>query len=953
MSRRLTSSLLAVVCVPALIVGPATAQEPASDGPRLVTFGSRALQNEGDHDFRQFIRISVPDSAGQLSLRVFDPDVGGLFDEAQRGFNTKTRFSLYGDGATVRLYRDSDGVVQEEIEGAALDSVEFGFHEESDGQWVALFPIDASNGRADGTQREFVLAVEGLSGNDGNVFDVMVSRSDTENVPAEGVRLTSYAPTLQAAEEGQFAELRFVIPEDATSLMVENFDSAGGGISYAGRFHSAPLIASQKSVWQRDSIELRAGEAGRAGSVIKTGGEESPNDVTVVVSVPAEDPAAIGHPVAIELPIRTVGSNVRPYLYYSFGQTACGEMTFDASDSFDKEGTPLTYRWHFDGDDAFFGGRKLVHRFAESGDHRGRLEIFDESGVVANGRATDFSFYVKPPPVAVIAAPAFVAQGADVQFDGTGSSTVSRPPDNRITRYHWRMGDGGEIIQNEGDADFGRPVYRFRDYGAYTIDLIVTDRQGVSCNTAMTSHDISVNAPPVARAGGDREFLTGEIGVFDGTSSDDPDGSIASYWWDFGDGNKIFRPTTRHAFHNPGTYQVRLTVIDDTVYETAAHTDLITVTVRDPANERPTATAGEDRRVAMGETVSFDGSTSTDPDGRILFYLWDFGNGHGDDEPVVRHTYWEPGVYSVNLTVKDENEKDGGQSVDSLTVEVVPADNRSPVLEFPTELITTLHVPLRFDASKANDRDGNIVSYEWDFGDGATGTGAVIDHRYDKTGTYRGSLVLTDNGIPTPQTTEISFDVQVTTKANTVPAPNIRAERKAMVHESIGFDATETADPDGSILSYVWDFGDGHRASGIETHHVYQFPGRYKVTLTVVDDDVAEQRLTASTTHVVDIALPQNMAPAASAGADLVVARGEIVQFDGSRSSDKDGNVMAYAWDFGDGGTSPDARPVHAFHVAGTYQVELTVTDDGTPARSATSKLVVTVIEDGDGRASK
>ncbi|MCR9135679.1 MAG: PKD domain-containing protein [Alphaproteobacteria bacterium] len=953
MSRCRTSSLLALVFVPALIAGTATAQEPATDGPRLVTFGSRALQNEGDHDFRQFIRILVPDNAGQLHVRVFDPDVGGLFDEAQRGFNTKTRFSLYGDGATVRLYRDSDGVVQEEIEGEALDSVEFGFHEESDGQWVTLFPMDTSSGRADGSQRQFVLAVEGLSGNDGNVFDVMVSQSDMDNVPVEGAKLTSYAPTLQAAEEGQFAELRFVIPDGATSLMVENFDSAGGGISYAGRFHSAPLTASQKSVWQRDRIELRAGEAGRAGSVIKTGGEESPNDVTVVVSVPADDPGAIGHPVAIELPIRTVKSNVRPYLYYNFSQSACGEMTFDASDSFDDGGTPLSFRWYFDGDDTYFNGRKLVHRFDRSGDHHGRLEIFDGSGVVANGRAVDFSFYVKPPPVAAIDAPVFVAQGAEVRFDGTGSSTARRPADNRITRYHWRMGDGGEIVQNEGDADFGRPVYRFRDFGNYTVELTVTDRQGASCNTAMASHDISVNAPPVARAGGDRELLTGEIGLFDGTSSSDPDGSIASFWWDFGDGKKIFRPTTRHAFHRPGTYQVRLTVIDDTVYETAAHTDLINVTVRDPANERPTARAGEDRVVAMGETVSFDGSTSADPDGRILFYLWDFGNGHGDDEPVVRHTYWEPGTYSVNLTVKDENETDGGQSVDSLTVEVVPADNRPPVLDFPAELTTTLHEPVRFDASKANDRDGNIVSYEWDFGDGAIGTGAVTEHRYDKTGTYRASLVLTDNGIPAPQTTEISFDVQVTNRANTVPAPNIRAETKAKVREPIAFDASETADPDGSILSYVWDFGDGHRASGIETHHIYQFPGRYEVTLTVTDDDVAEQRLTASTSHMVEVALPENKAPAASAGADLVVGRGEIIQFDGSGSSDEDGNVMAYAWDFGDGGTSPDARPVHAFHDTGTYQVELTVTDDGTPTRSGTSRLVVTVIEDGDGRASK
>lgn len=953
MMGRLASPFLALVLLLVPTGERALAQEPVSDGPRLVTFGSQALQSEGDHDFRQFIRISVPQTSDQLHIRVFDPDVGGLFDEAQRGFNTRTRFSLFGGDAIVRLFRDADGVVQEEIDGEALDSVEFGFDKAADGQWITLFSTDSSNGVAEGDRRHFVLAVEGLNGNDGNVFDIAISRSDSDNVPFDDVRLTSFAPTLQAAEEGQFAELRFVIPETAKSLMVENFDSAGGSISYAGQFFSVPLTASNKSEWQRDQIELRGGEAGRAGSVIKTGGDESPNDVTVVVSVPADDASEVDIPVAIELPIRTVLPNVRPYLLYTVKQNACSEMTFNASASFDREGGPLTHSWKFDSDSETFSSESLVHRFAETGEHRGRIEIFDSSGVVANGRAADFSFYVKPPPFAAFNAPELVAQGAEVRFDGTDSSTAARPADNRITRYHWRMGDGGEIIQDEGNADFGRPVYRYRDHGTYTIELTVTDTQGIACNTAVASRDITVNAPPVARAGGDRELLTGEIGVFDASASSDPDGSIASYWWDFGNGNRVFSPTTRHAFHQPGTYQVRLTVIDDTVYETAASTDVVTVTVRDPANLRPTAKAGEDRVVAMGETVTFDGSRSTDEDGRILFYLWDFGNGHGDEEPVVRHTYWEPGIYSVNLTVKDENEADGGQSVDSLTLEVIPANNRAPVVEFPSELATTLHVPVRFDASNANDRDGNIVSYEWDFGDGATATGAVAEHRYASTGTFRGTLLLTDNGIPDPKNTVIEFDVMVTMKANTAPSPQISAEAAGGVGEPIEFDGSASSDPDGSILSYAWDFGDGNRASGIDTNHVYQFPGRYEVTLTVTDDDITEQRLSDSSTHVIDIELPENKAPTASAGADMIVGRGEIVRFDGSGSSDPDGNIMTYAWNFGDGGLSPDARPVHAFHDTGIYQVELIVTDDGAPTKSTISTLVVTVIEDGDGRAAK
>src|SRR3954452_21717057 len=71
-----------------------------SPDPALVTFGSGALVREGDHDFRQVIRFTLPATAGALKVRLFDPDAGGAFDEAIGGFDTTTRFSLYGDGAT-------------------------------------------------------------------------------------------------------------------------------------------------------------------------------------------------------------------------------------------------------------------------------------------------------------------------------------------------------------------------------------------------------------------------------------------------------------------------------------------------------------------------------------------------------------------------------------------------------------------------------------------------------------------------------------------------------------------------------------------------------------------------------------------------------------------------------------------------------------------------------------
>ena len=95
---------------------PALAADTAD--PRLVTFGPLALVNEGDHDFRQVIRISVPEGAGRLHVRLFDPDTGGGFDEPKGGFDTETRFSLYGEGVAARIFRDERG--EQKGDGAEL-----------------------------------------------------------------------------------------------------------------------------------------------------------------------------------------------------------------------------------------------------------------------------------------------------------------------------------------------------------------------------------------------------------------------------------------------------------------------------------------------------------------------------------------------------------------------------------------------------------------------------------------------------------------------------------------------------------------------------------------------------------------------------------------------------------------------------------------------------------------
>lgn len=141
-------------------------------------------------------------------------------------------------------------------------------------------------------------------------------------------------------------------------------------------------------------------------------------------------------------------------------------------------------------------------------------------------------------------------------------------------------------------------------------------------------------------------------------------------------------------------------------------------------------------------TVTFDASASYDPDGSIVSYAWNFGDGGTGSGRVTSHTYTTMGTFTITLTVTD-NEGKRGSTSRSLTILKV---NEPPIAEFsfsPTTGIFPLSVT--FDASASRDPDGSIVYYGWDFGDGRTATGRVVTHTYNTWGNFSVRLTIRDN----------------------------------------------------------------------------------------------------------------------------------------------------------------------------------------------------------------
>ena len=234
----------------------------------------------------------------------------------------------------------------------------------------------------------------------------------------------------------------------------------------------------------------------------------------------------------------------------------------------------------------------------------------------------------------------------------------------------------------------------------------------------------------------------------------------------------------------------------------------------------------------------------------------------------------------------------------------------------PTASFTnsTSFLALSVDATSSSDLDGTVTGYAWNFGDGTTATGVTANHTYAAPGTYTVTLTVTDDDGATGVLTQ-----DVTVAANQAPTAAFTPTTNFL---GVSVDATASSDLDGTITGYSWNFGDGATAAGATANHTYGSAGTYTVTLTVTDDLGA----TGTVSHDVTVAPePPNVAPTASF---TTSASSLVLSVNGSGSSDSDGTITGYAWNFGDGATATGATATHSYAVAGTYTVTLTVTDD-------------------------
>jgi PKD repeat protein len=535
------------------------------------------------------------------------------------------------------------------------------------------------------------------------------------------------------------------------------------------------------------------------------------------------------------------------------------------------------WSWAF-GDGETSTAQSPSHTYATAGLQTVSLTVSNAYGSDTETKAAYID--VGHPPVADFSPSATIGVvPAAITFTDTSANTP--------TAWLWAFGDGNtSTLQN--------PSHTYVTAGTYEVTLTATNAYGEDTETKtalLTVYDpVTANFTVDTTAG-----LVPLAVTFTDTSTGDP----TEWTWAFGDGETSTLQNPAHTYSAEGNYTITLTASNPGDEDAETKTEYIKVF--DPVAAAFTV----DETLGLTPmTVQFT-DTST---GTPAAWTWDFGDGTTSTDQNPSHTYAEPGLYTVSLTVEDgfiganpplASDIETKTGLIAAYDPLVPGFSASPV---------TGSVPLTVQFTDTT--TGAPTAWSWTFGDGATSTQQHPVHTYTTPGYYTVTLTVSH-----------AADEQTETKAAYITADY---EFTAAFTQNISYgmvplavqftDTTDTsvATPTG----YLWTFGDGATSTQQHPVHTYTTPGYYTVTLTVYGVGTENTATHPSAVHAGILPTVAFTGTPTSGTAPLTV------QFTSTCS-----DTTSYLWAFGDGSTSTAQNPSHTYTTPGTYTVTLTGTN--------------------------
>jgi|GEM_PF-316888 len=533
------------------------------------------------------------------------------------------------------------------------------------------------------------------------------------------------------------------------------------------------------------------------------------------------------------------------------------------------------------------------------------VEEFDALGNLIATTRRDFQFNVTPCVQTVF---------ADIQEDSIisqneylivscGEETVtfinqSGQPSN-IFGYFWEFDLGPGLPPFT--STITNPSVTFPGVGMYVGSLIVNPGAPDCSDTAFIYIDIFPEI--VCDYSFSYDTCTfGPVTFID--SSYTGSGSITSWHWNFGDGNSDSIQNPIYQYANPGTYQVTLTVRDS-----VGCVDMLTQTI--------TWFPESSINIALADSSGCAPFTAifTNNSFPITGYttVWDLGDGNTSNAPSPSHTYINPGVYSVTLTITSP--------IGCVSQQIFP--NLITVYEVPTAtvaIVDTVTCAGYCDASAIGSGVNGQSPYTYQWPDGqitSLATGLC-------SGTF--NVTLEDaNGC-----------TDVTSVTITDP-PDLINEDFTFTYDSCKFTPVSFTDlsssTNGLIIAWDWDFGDGGTATIQNPSHQYSNAGSFTVTLVVTDVTGCLDTHTALIDWFPESTINVTLSNNQGCGPLTVVFTNNSFPITGYTTD----------WDLGDGSTSTDASPTHTYVSPGVYTVVVTITSPIGCVSTQTFPNVVTV----------
>jgi PKD repeat protein len=525
----------------------------------------------------------------------------------------------------------------------------------------------------------------------------------------------------------------------------------------------------------------------------------------------------------------------------------------------------LTYKWSL-GDGSTSTRKQISHLYSAIGTYPVKLVAYSSGG--CNDSSTQSVSVYYSPSAAFSAPDACLGQG--ITFSNTSSI-----PSGSLS-YLWDFDNGSA-------STLASPTHTYATTGSYDVLLIATSNNG--CGERLTK-TVEVHPNPVAGFTHAKTCL-GDTTVFL-NSSTIASGTL-SYLWDFGDGNKTSSNNPSNTYSATGTYNINLTA---TSAQGCSDTESKKLYINPVSNTRFVAD-----NTCEGQPMAFDNKTTLSSGSYVS--TWKLGDGNTSVATDPIHRYINPGSYTVVLTTTT----DSGCVSKYKVVRVVHHK--------PTAGFTSANTCLADSASFVDQSSvaaGKVMGHIWQFGDGFGHNTMNPKHLYQNFGTYLISqIVRTDSGC----TDTATMNIQV------YPMPQAGFTAGNVCFGDTLYPLNTSSIATGSIGGYAWDFGDGNSSTATSPFNYYMAKGKYDISLVATSDKGC--RDTATTSITVD-----NVVVPGFTFSNVCV--GSQVSFTNTTNASC-GKVSSYQWSFGDGNISSQLSPSHLYTKAGSYNVQLVVTE--------------------------